>query len=104
MPGPGIEPRPMACQVYELTTTLPRLSTTIKAASVRKQLATKNNKTNEGRQEKNGGVKGRNGSVTPACLYGTETMALTERSSQLRILQTAHIWANIGVVERVVLI
>ena len=30
-----------------------------KAARVRKQLGTKNSKGNEGRQEKNGGVKGR---------------------------------------------
>ena len=30
-----------------------------KAARVRKQLGTKNSKSNEGRQEKNGGVKGR---------------------------------------------
>ena len=34
-------------------------TTTTKAASVRKQLGTKNSKSNEGRQEKNGGVKGR---------------------------------------------
>ena len=34
-----------------------------KAASVRKQLGTKNSKNNEGRQEKNGGVKGRDGSA-----------------------------------------
>ena len=34
-------------------------TTTTKAASVRKQLDTKNNKSNEGRQEKNGEVKGR---------------------------------------------
>ena len=33
--------------------------TTTKAASVRKQLGTKNSKSNEGRQEKNGGVKGK---------------------------------------------
>ena len=33
--------------------------TPTKAASVRKQLGTKNIKSNEGRQEKNGGVKGR---------------------------------------------
>ena len=37
-------------------------TTTTKAASVRKQLGTKNiSKSNEGRQEKNGGVKGRDG-------------------------------------------
>ena len=35
--------------------------TTTKAASVRKQLGTKNSKSNESRQEKNGGVKGRHG-------------------------------------------
>ena len=34
-------------------------TTTTKAASVRKQLGTKNSKSNEGRQAKNGGVKGR---------------------------------------------
>ena len=34
-------------------------TTTTKAASVQKQLGTKNSKSNEGRQEKNGGVKGR---------------------------------------------
>ena len=37
--------------------------TTTKAASVRKQLGTKNSKSNEGRQAKNGGVKGRDGSA-----------------------------------------
>ena len=34
---------------------------TTKAASVRKQLGTKNSKSSEGREEKNGGVKGRDG-------------------------------------------
>ena len=38
-------------------------TTTTKAASVRKQLGTKNSKSNEGRQEKNGGVKGRDASA-----------------------------------------
>ena len=38
------------------------LATTTKAASVRKQLGMKNSKSREGRQEKNGGVKGRDGS------------------------------------------
>ena len=38
-------------------------TTTTKAASVRKQLGTKNSKSNESRQEKNGGVKGRDGSA-----------------------------------------
>ena len=38
-------------------------TTTTKAASVRKQLGTKNSKSNEGRQEKNGGVKGRDESA-----------------------------------------
>ena len=38
-------------------------TTTTKAASVRKQLGTKNSKSNEGRQAKNGGVKGRDGSA-----------------------------------------
>ena len=38
-------------------------SSTTKAASVRKQLGPKNSKSNEGRQEKNGGVKGRYGSA-----------------------------------------
>ena len=37
--------------------------TTTKAASVRKQLGTKNSKSNEGRQAKNGGVKGRDWSA-----------------------------------------
>ena len=37
-----------------------RTSTT-KAASVREQLGPKNSKSNEGRQAKNGGVKGREG-------------------------------------------
>ena len=36
-------------------------TTTTKAASVRKQLGTKNGKSNEVRQEKNGEVKGRDG-------------------------------------------
>ena len=35
--------------------------TTTKAASVQKQLGTKNSKSNKGRQVKNGGVKGRDG-------------------------------------------
>ena len=38
-------------------------TTATKVASVRKQLGTKNSKSNEGRQEKNGGVKGRDGSA-----------------------------------------
>ena len=38
-------------------------TTTTKAASVRKQLGPKNSKSNEGRQAKNGGVKGRDGSA-----------------------------------------
>ena len=38
-------------------------TTSTKVASVRKQLDTKNSKSNEGRQEKNGGVKGRDGSA-----------------------------------------
>ena len=37
--------------------------TTTKAASVRKQLGTQNSKSNKGRQAKNGGVKGRDGSA-----------------------------------------
>ena len=36
---------------------------TTKAESVRKQLGTKNSKSDEGRQAKNGGVKGRDGSA-----------------------------------------
>ena len=38
-------------------------TTTTKAASVRKLLGPKNSKSNEGRQAKNGGVKGRDGSA-----------------------------------------
>ena len=38
-------------------------TTTTKAASVWKQLGPKNSKSNEGRQAKNGGVKGRDGSA-----------------------------------------
>ena len=38
-------------------------TTITKAASVRKQLGTKNSKSNEGRQAKNGGVKGRDRSA-----------------------------------------
>ena len=38
-------------------------TTTTKAASVRKQLGPKNSKSSEGRQAKNGGVKGRDGSA-----------------------------------------
>ncbi len=38
-------------------------TTTTKAASVRKQLGPKNSKSDEGRQAKNGGVKGRDGSA-----------------------------------------
>ena len=39
-------------------------TTTTKAASVRKQLGPKNSKSNEGRQAKNGGVKGVQRSLT----------------------------------------
>ena len=39
------------------------LALTEQAASVRKQLGPKNSKSNESRQAKNGGVKGRDGSV-----------------------------------------
>ena len=39
------------------------LTTTTKAASMRKQLGPKNSMSNEGRQAKNGGVKGRGGSA-----------------------------------------
>ena len=39
------------------------ITTTTKAASGRKQLGTKNSKSNEGRHEKIGGVKGRDGSA-----------------------------------------
>ena len=39
------------------------LTETTKAASVRKQLGMKNSRSNEGRQEKNDGVKGRDGSA-----------------------------------------
>ena len=38
-------------------------NTTTKATSVRKQLRSKNSKSKEGRQEKNGGVNGRDGSA-----------------------------------------
>ena len=38
-------------------------TTTTKAASVRKQLGPKNSKSNVGRQAKNGGVQGRDGSA-----------------------------------------
>ena len=38
-------------------------TTTTKAASVRKQLGTKNSKSDEGRQAKNDGVQGRDGSA-----------------------------------------
>ena len=45
------------------TETLALTTTTTKAASVRKQLGTQNSKSNKGRQAKNGGVKGRDGSA-----------------------------------------
>ena len=38
-------------------------TTTAEATSVRKQLGTKNSKSNDGRQAKNVGVKGRDGSA-----------------------------------------
>ena len=38
-------------------------TTTTKATCMRKQLGTKNSKSKEGREEKNGGVKGRDGSA-----------------------------------------
>ena len=41
----------------------PDRTTTTKAANVRKQLGAKNSKSNEGRQAKNGGDKGRDGSA-----------------------------------------
>ena len=56
-------------------------TTTTKAASVRKQLGTKNSKSDEGRQEKNGGVKGRDGSA--------EELDTTERMSDDKLLKRA---------------
>ena len=48
-------------------------TTTTKAASVRKQLGTKNSKSNEGRQEDNGGVKGSDRSAEDAEELDRET-------------------------------
>ena len=48
-------------------------TTTTKAASVRKQLGTKNSKSNEGRQEDNGGVKGSDRSAEVAEELDRET-------------------------------
>ena len=44
-------------------------NTTTKAASVRKQLGPKNSKSDECRQAKNGGVKGRDGSAEELDMY-----------------------------------
>ena len=52
-------------------------TTTTQAASVRKQLGPKNSKNKEGRQEKNGGVKGRDGSAEE--LDGQNTVGSTRR-------------------------
>ena len=54
-------------------------TTTRKAASVRKQLGTKNSKSNEGRQVKNSGVKGRDG------------RSLTERLVRSRLQWAGHV-------------
>ncbi len=52
-------------------------TTTTKVASVRKQLGTKNSKSNEGRQGKNGGVKG--GDRIAEELDGETTVGRTRR-------------------------
>ena len=56
-------------------------TTTTKAACVRKQLGTKNSKSNEGRQEKNGGVKEETGLQR----------SLTERLVRSRLQWAGHI-------------
>ena len=50
-------------RLYVTETNLGSDRITTQAASVRKQLGPKNSKSNESRQAKNGGVKGRDGSV-----------------------------------------
>ena len=57
-------------------------TTTTKAASVRKQLGTKNSKSNEGRQEKNCGVKGRERGVQ---------RSLTDRLVRSRLQREEHV-------------
>ena len=57
-------------------------TTTTKAASVRKQLSTKNSKSNESRQEKNGGVKGRDGSAEELDRYTGEEQSTLGRTSR----------------------
>ena len=52
-----------ACRYRNLSLFGTDRTTTTKAASVREQLGPKNSKSNEGRQAKNGGVKGRDGSA-----------------------------------------
>ena len=56
-------------------------TTTTKAASVRKQLGPKNSKSDEGRQAKNGGVKGRDG----------VQRSLTERLVRSRLQWAGHV-------------
>ena len=56
-------------------------TTTTKAASVRKQLGPKNSKCDEGRQAKNGGVKGRDGSAEE----------LTDRLVRSRLQWAGHV-------------
>ena len=52
-----------ACLYGTETLAMTESSTTTQAASVRTQLGPKNSKSNESRQAKNGGVKGRDGSA-----------------------------------------
>ena len=54
-------------------------TTTTKDASMRKQLGTKNSKTNKGRQEKNGGDKGIDMSAEELGGWGQTTVARTCR-------------------------
>ena len=57
-------------------------NTITKNASVRKQVSTKNSKSKEGRQEKNGGVKGRDGSPEELDRVTVEDQTTVGRTSR----------------------
>ena len=61
-------------------------TTTKKAANVRKQLGMNNIKSNEGRQEKNGGVKGRDGSAEELNRETCEEQIIVGRTRRKHLL------------------
>ena len=59
------------------------LTTTTKAANVRKQLGTKNSKSNQDRQEKNDRVEGRDGSAEEFDRETSEKQATVVRAHNI---------------------